>query len=152
MASDVGRLCPACRPMPHDELSLATRTRTARQAAMPAFNSGTKCVGSPPDCHPDCFLAMDAWMTSQLSVALIRKLCGSLICLALYFSTCYQWVFVQLCTGRRPVNWYMNWMSALYYMYILYAGWHRRIYVSASGDKSPLSSKTGCLAPVKSAS
>ena len=29
---------------------------------------------------------------------------------------------------------------------------HRRIHVGGSGDKSPLSSKTGCLAPVKSAS
>ena len=33
---------------------------------------------------PPCFLGMDAWMTSKLNVALIRKLHGPLVCLA-YF-------------------------------------------------------------------
>ena len=33
---------------------------------------------------PPIFQGMDAWMTSQLNVALIHKLCGSLMCLA-YF-------------------------------------------------------------------
>ena len=40
------------------------------------------------------FLGMDALMTSQLNVALIRRLRGSLMCLA-YFLTCYLWLFVQ---------------------------------------------------------
>ena len=43
---------------------------------------------------PPSFLVTDARMTSQLKVALIRKLRGSLICLA-YCSACYSWVFVQ---------------------------------------------------------
>ena len=30
---------------------------------------------------PAIFLGMDAWMTPQLNIALIRKLCGSLMCL-----------------------------------------------------------------------
>ena len=37
------------------------------------------------------FLGMDAWMTSQLNVALIRKLRGSLMCLV--------YVFDMLCRG-----------------------------------------------------
>ena len=31
---------------------------------------------------PPIFLGMDAWVTSQLNVALARKLRGSLVCLA----------------------------------------------------------------------
>ena len=33
------------------------------------------------------FVGMDAWMTSQLNVVLIRKLLGSLLCLAYSFDT-----------------------------------------------------------------
>ena len=51
-----------------------------------------------------CFLAMDAWMTSQLNVPLTRMLRGSLMCLA-YFLTCYSWVLVQTGTGRNPGDW-----------------------------------------------
>ena len=42
-----------------------------------------------PDCHPISL----AWVhgTSQLKESSIRKLCGSLMCLA-YFLTCYPWV------------------------------------------------------------
>ena len=40
---------------------------------------------------PPSFLGMNAWMTSQLNVALIHKLRGSSICLA-YFLTCYPWM------------------------------------------------------------
>ena len=56
---------------------------------------------------PPSFLCMDAWMTSQLNVALNCKLHGSLMCLA-YFLTCYLWVFVQ------PVDWCRNQISVLY--------------------------------------
>ena len=70
------------------------------------FNSCTKCVCNPgvihdrtPGCHPVSW----AWMTSQLNVSLIRKLRGSLMCLA-YCLTCHPWVFVQPDTGKRPVD------------------------------------------------
>ena len=60
---------------------------------MPTFNPYTKCVGGPgmiydhpPDCNPSC-LGMDAWMTSQLKVAFIRKLRGSLMWLDYFFDT-----------------------------------------------------------------
>ena len=43
---------------------------------------------------PPSFLGMDAWMTLQSNMALIRKLCAALMCLT-YFLTCYQSVFVQ---------------------------------------------------------
>ena len=39
-------------------------------------------------------------MASQLNVALIYKLCGSLMCLA-YFFVCHPWVFVQPGKGRK---------------------------------------------------
>ena len=54
-------------------------------------------------------LGMDARMASQLNIALIRKLRGSLLCLA-YFLTCYPWVLVQLGT----VDWCRNEVSVLY--------------------------------------
>ena len=38
------------------------------------------------------------------TVALIRKLSGSLMCLSNIFLTCYPWVFVQPDTGERPVD------------------------------------------------
>ena len=41
---------------------------------------------------PHSFLGMDAWMTSQLNVAMFRKLRWSLKCLA-YLLKCYQRVF-----------------------------------------------------------
>ena len=59
------------------------------------------------------FLGMDALMTSQLKVALIRnvalicKLRGSLMHLA-YFLTYHTWAFLQPGTGRRPVDWCGN--------------------------------------------
>ena len=53
------------------------------------FNFCTKCMGIPdiihdrtPDCHP--VMGMGAWMNLKLNVALIRKMRGSLMCLA-YF-------------------------------------------------------------------
>ena len=49
------------------------------------------------------FLGMDTRMTSQLFVPLIYKLRGSFMCLANCL-TCYQWVFLQPCTGRQPVD------------------------------------------------
>ena len=82
-----------------------------------ALNSCTKYSGSLgikhdriPHCHPGSW----AGMTSQLNVALIRKLRGSLMRLD-YFLTCYPWVFVRPDTGRRPVDWCRNWISAVQY-------------------------------------
>ena len=68
------------------------------RATVPTFNSCSKCTGSMViihDCMPDChsFLGMDAWMTSQMKVALIRNVRGSLMCLAYFFLTCYQLEF-----------------------------------------------------------
>ena len=40
-------------------------------------------------CHPVSWAFIDAWMTSQLGVVLIRKLRGSLKCLAIFY--CYPW-------------------------------------------------------------
>ena len=51
---------------------------------------------------PPCFMGMGARMTSQLNVALMRKLRGPLMCLA-YFLTCYPLVFVQPGIGGLPV-------------------------------------------------
>ena len=48
---------------------------------------------------PPSFLDIDAWMTSQMNVALFRKLHGSLMCLP-YFWKYYSCVFVQRGTGR----------------------------------------------------
>ena len=48
---------------------------------------------------PPYVLGIDALMTSQLSVALIRKLCGSLA----YFDI-YPCTLVQPGTSRRPVD------------------------------------------------
>ena len=56
------------------------------------LNSCTRCMGSPGiihDCMPNLppsYVGMDAWMTSQLNVALIHKLHGSLMCLALFLT------------------------------------------------------------------
>ena len=50
---------------------------------------------------PITFFGMDAWVTSQLNVALMCKLRESLA----YFLTCYPWVFVQPGIGRCPVDW-----------------------------------------------
>ena len=48
----------------------------------------------PHDRMPTSFLGMDAWMTSQLDVAFIRKLHGSLISLADFFDL----LFMGVCT------------------------------------------------------
>ena len=63
---------------------------SASSSAVPTLNSCNKCVGNPGIIHdrmPDfshCFLGVNAWMTSQLNVALICELSGSFMCLA-YF-------------------------------------------------------------------
>ena len=53
---------------------------------VPTFNfCTTKCVGSPGrirDRTPDCHLNSWAWMTSQLKVAMSRKLRGPSMCFA----------------------------------------------------------------------
>ena len=72
-------------------------------ATVPKFSSCTKYVGSPGRIHdrtPDChtfLLGMDARMTLQLNVALIRKLRGPLECLA-YFLEMSSMV---VCTTRH---------------------------------------------------
>ena len=55
---------------------------------------------------------MDAWMTSQRKVVLIRKR-ALLMCLA-YSLTCNPWVFVQPGIDRRPVDRCRNYMTVLY--------------------------------------
>ena len=76
-----------------------------RETAMPAFNSCTnwfditgKIHNSTPDCH------LVSWsLTSQLRVALMRMLRGSLMCLAYFF-----WHVIRGCaqqgTGKCPVD------------------------------------------------
>ena len=44
---------------------------------------------------PPSFLGMDAWMTSQLNVAFICKLTGSLMWLAYYFTFIYVCFYNQ---------------------------------------------------------
>ena len=67
-----------------------TNRNTACRGTVAPFNLYTKCVGSPgiktqPHARlPPSFLYMDACLTSQLNVALIRKLPGSLMCLNYY--------------------------------------------------------------------
>ena len=59
-----------------------------RDIFLTTFDSCTKCVGCPgiihdrtPDCHPVSW----AWMTSQVNVAWICMLRGSLMCLGYIF-------------------------------------------------------------------
>ena len=56
------------------------------QTCYPALNAGQPGHKTRPYIRlPPSFLDMDAWMTSQLKVSLIRKLRGSLMCLAYFF-------------------------------------------------------------------
>ena len=83
----------------------------------PALNAWSSRHNTRPHSRlPPNFLGTNAWITSQLKVAFICKLRGSLMCLAYFlnFLTCYQMVFVQLGTGRRPVDWCRDLMSVLY--------------------------------------
>ena len=67
---------------------------------MPTYNSCTKRVGSPGLIHaqlPTIFLGMDAWITSQLNIALICKLCVSLMCLTYLFDV----LSMGVCTTRH---------------------------------------------------
>ena len=64
---------------------LTTECAFDSQATVLTINSCTEFVGSPsiihdrtPECHPSS-LGMDVWMTSQLSIALIHNLRGSLM-------------------------------------------------------------------------
>ena len=52
---------------------------------------------------PPSFLAMDAWLSSQLNVLWFASYVGHW-CIWLFFSTCYPWVFVEPGTGRRPID------------------------------------------------
>ena len=64
------------------------------------------CVGSPGIIPRDTpsFLGMDAWMTSQLNVALIRKLLIVLLLCLAHFLTCYPWVCVQHALADVPLT------------------------------------------------
>ena len=73
---------------------------------VPTFNSCTKCLGSPgttqnrtPDCQPTP--GIDAWMTSQLNVALNCKLSWSLMSLDYLFEK----LSMGVCTTR---HWQMS--------------------------------------------
>ena len=72
-------------------------------STVPTFNSCPKYGGIPSRIHdrtPDClpiFLGMDACMTSQLNVALIRMLRGPLKCLAYFLDM----PFMVVCTARH---------------------------------------------------
>ena len=73
-----------------------------------ALNSCTKCVGSrgiidgrTPDCQRRP-------LTSQLNVALIRMLRGSLMCLAYFVDMLFIGCFLQPGTDRWPVDWCRN--------------------------------------------
>ena len=76
------------------------RVRFWRVTQVPTYNSCSKCAGSPAIIHdrtPDCCPVFWAWMTSQLNEALIRKLRGSLMCLAYFLDM----LSVGVCTTRH---------------------------------------------------
>ena len=62
---------------------------------------------------PTSSLGMDAWMTSQLNVALFCKLGVSFTCSA-YLLICYPWVYVQKGYDTRPIYFWRNYLSVLY--------------------------------------
>ena len=82
---------------------------------VPTSNSCTKCMGSPgmihdrtPDCHPKFpeHGCMDDF-TTESSV-------GVQATWVIIVVTFYPWVFLQTCTGRRPVDCCRNQISVLY--------------------------------------
>ena len=93
---------------------------------VPTLNSCTKCVGSlgrihdrTPDCPP-ISLGMVVYMTSQLILALIRKLRVSSMRLA-YFLTCYSWALADIrLTG-----------AGIKYLYCTYTQWSITIYLES---------------------
>ena len=56
---------------------------------------------------PHSFLGINGWMTSQLNVALIRKLHGFVLSLDYIFDMLSKG-FVQRGTGRHSVEWYLQ--------------------------------------------
>ena len=75
-----------------------------KEPTVVTFNSCTKWMGSPgiiPERLSACSIANQfpghAWMTSQLKVTFIPKLCGSLMCLAYIFDMLSKGV----CTTRH---------------------------------------------------
>ena len=100
------------RPIPSLQESAKKKTLTfsARFCPKMGFGSRTticiscnKYLGQPryntwPHARlPPSFMVTDAWMTSQLNVALIRKLCGPLKCLAYFFGM----LSMGVCTTRH---------------------------------------------------
>ena len=68
---------------------------------MSTFDSCTKCTGSKSivlDRMPDCHQVSWAWMTSELNVALISKLCWPLMCLVYFF---WHDLSMGVCTTRH---------------------------------------------------
>ena len=70
---------------------------------VPTFNSCTKCMGSlgiihdlMPNCHPVSWSRMHGW-PHKWTLFIIRKLLGSLMCLAYYFDM----FFVDKCAFRH---------------------------------------------------
>ena len=67
------------------------------------FNSWNKCTPGLHNRTPDCHLVSWTWMrphtanTSNVKIALIRKLRGSLICLVYFFDI----LFMGVCTARH---------------------------------------------------
>ena len=70
------------------------------KSTVPISNTCTKCMGSPgiindptSDYYATQFLAIGAWITSQMNVALIRKLRGSLMSSPYFFEMLSMSVF-----------------------------------------------------------
>ena len=79
---------------------------------VPTFDSCTKYMSSPPlihartpGCYPVSWARMHWWPhnRTQLWSPSVGNLCFFLV-----FLTCHLWMFVQLGTGTRPVDWCRN--------------------------------------------
>ena len=88
---------------PHNENTkkrMRTLAKVQCRHLISALNAwAPRAYTSPKTRLPPSFLRMEARMTSHLSVALIRKLGRSLMCLA-YFLTFHSWMFGQPGKGR----------------------------------------------------
>ena len=78
------------------------------ERTVPTLNSCTKCVGNPCIIHdrfPPSVMGTDACITSQLKVALIRIMRGSLLCLAYSFDVKHRCFYNEaLKTSDRLVQ------------------------------------------------
>ena len=79
---------------------------------------------------PHSFLGMNACVSSCLNVALFHTLCVSLMSFA-YLLNYFPRAFLQPVTGRRPVDWCRNQMSAPYiHIKNNQSGWVYKYYLS----------------------